>query len=588
MTVTTDQPTDTGGRAGPLRPATVLGPSPAAEQIAPGGEDEIVTSKPDCIEAWSRTMLMHLLWVGTAAIALGLQFVRGFDGLYLSQAMDLAQIARHLSAGHGYVTSFLRPVAIGLYPHAPAPEICNAPLYPLMLGLVFGALPQTDAVVAGVSAFFFAATVGMIYLLASRVFDRAVGILAAVIFALNGQALVYAISGLHVTLWAFLLALAVYLAYASHDSAPRSIAAGAVLGLAWLTEYMTFALVIPMLLTAYYAHSTPAAHRPSRLRRLAWFALGLVAVAIPWWVRNSIVAHDPFFTLQRYTLAMFTSAHPGFTLFRSTDSSALGLSSLVASAPLSLVKKWILGLASAHRTLPMLVGPYVIGFLVVALLRPLGAPRRNQVRTATILLLVFLAIIGAFFNPTAELFFVVAPLVTVLCGGYFVMLLRGWVKRPGRQALAYGVFVVVAAYPALMSWAAPQPPVRVNRVNLDFLSRALPPKAILVTDAPWAVAWYADRSAVWLPLTPEDFETVQKRLGVDAVYFTSLLATYPPSESAQIWQSIFAARAAPPGFAAELLPQPGEALMVRGGGPAGAAQSLPRASRGDTPQRPAP
>jgi len=560
----------------PMQPGPLRGrPSSAAgEQIAPGGgEDEIVTRKPDRIEAWSRSLLMHLLWVGAAAIALALQFLRGFDGLYLSQAMDFAQIARHLAAGHGYVTSFLRPVAIPLYPYAPAPEIYHAPLYPLILGFVFGALPQTDAVVAGVSAFFFAATVVMIYVLASRVFDRSVGVLAAVVFALNGQALAYAVSGLHVMMWAFLLALSLYLLHANQGSVSRGIAAGAVLGLAWLTDYMTFALVIPMLLAAYYGRSAACEQGASRLRhpqaahRLAWFALGLIVVAIPWCVRNSIVAGDPFFTLERYTLAMFTGAHPGYTLFRSADASALNLVSLIASAPLSLIKKGMLGLASAYRTLPPLVGLYVIGFLVVALMRPLGAPRRNLVRNASILLLVFLAVIGAFFNPTAELFFVIAPPITVLCGGYFVMLLRGWIKTPGRQALAYAVFVVVAAYPTLVSWVTPQPKVAVNRVNLDFLAHTLPRNAIVVTDAPWAVAWYADRTAVWLPLEPEDFEAVQKRIGMDAVYFSSLLATYPPSERAQLWQHIFAARAAPPGFAAEALPQPGEVLLVKRGEP---------------------
>jgi len=523
--------------------------------------DEIVTRRPDRIEAWSRRFVLNFLWIAVGAGALVLQFLRAFDGLYLSESMNFAQLGRHLAAGHGFVTTFLRPVEVALYPRVPAPEILHAPLYPLLLGMVFEILPESDEVVAGVSACFFIATFMLIYLLASKVFDRGAGILAAVLFALNALALGYAVSGLHVTLWAFLLTLVVYLLYTNRGSSRRSLAAGAVLGLCWLTEYMTLALIVPALAAAYYAHSE------SRRRHLGWFAAGLIAIMIPWWVRNLLVARDPFFTLERYLIAMFTGAHPGHSLFRAADPSALNLWQLLAAEPRQVLMKAILGLASGYRTIPPLVGLYVVGFFVVAMMRPLAAPRQNLVRKVALLLLVFLGVVGAVHNPSAELFFVLVPLIVALCAGYFMILAREWIPALRWRAGAVAVFVAISAYPALVSWALPQPKAISSRRNLEHLQQALPEKAVVVTDAPWAVAWYAKRAAVWLPLEPKDFEAVDRKIGIDAIYLSTLLPTYPAAEPALMWQRIYAARAAPPGFEAAALPEPGEVLLIKAAAP---------------------
>ena len=531
-----------------------------------GDGDEIVVRPPDRVEAWSRTFVVHLAWIGVLAAAVALQFARTFNGLYLSDAMDLAQLGRHLAAGQGYVTTILRPIQVALYPQVPSPELFHPPLYPLVLALVFNALPQSDAVVAGVSIFFFIAAVVMVYLLASRMFDRSIGALAAVLFTLNAQALTYAVSGLHVTMWAFLLTAFAYLIYANPGSLKRTLAAGAVLGLCWLTEHMTCALIIPGLIVACYGQSE------RRLRHLVWFAVGVVVIMAPWWIRNFLVAHDPLFNFERYELVMFTGAHPGYTLFRTADGSALHLLSLIADSPLSIPKKAILGLGSAYRTVAPLVGLYLVGFFVIALMRRLAGGRRTLVRNLAILLLVFLALFGAVYNPTAELFFVLVPLLVVLCAGYFTALAREWISRPGGQAAAVIILVIVTAYPALVSWAAPPAKPGPNQANLQYLQKALPEKAVVVTDAPWAVAWYARRPSLWLPLTPDDFTALDRKLQFGAVYFSSLLPTYPATEQAQMWQQLYIQRATPPGFAPVPL-RGGELLSVhmppgaRGGAP---------------------
>lgn len=532
-----------------------------SQPVQPDSDDRIVTRRPDRVDALSRTFVLHLLWIGAGIVVLVAQFGRIYDGLRSAEAMDVAQLGRHLAAGHGYVTSFLRPIELALFPWTPAPEIYNAPLYPLVLALAFGALPQTDAVVAGVSAFFFLATLALVYLLAAKVFDRASGILAAALFAFSTQAAAYATSGMHLTLWAFLLVLTIYLLYANPESLKRSAAAGAVLGLCWLTEYMTWALILPLGFAAYLAP------RDRRLRHLGWFALGLVVVMIPWWVRNTLVTGDPLFTLQRYLLAALPDTSPGYTLFRSLDASALNVPAAILGEPRQILKKEMIGLVSAYRAIPTLIGLWVVGFFVVTIMRRLPGARENVLRKAGVLMVGFLAVIGALHNPSAEVFFVLVPPLLVVCAGYFMMLLHEWVKGFRAQAVAVVALVVVAAYPTLVSWAAPQPRPRVNRANLDFIERTLPDTAPVVTDAPWAVAWYANRPAVWLPLTPDDFEAVDHRLRIQAVYFSVLLQTYPATERALVWQQMYAARVGPPGYTEIALPEPHEAFFVRAESP---------------------
>jgi hypothetical protein len=57
-------------------------------------------------------------------------------------------------------------------------------------------------------------------------------------------------------------------------------------------------------------------------------------------------------------------------------------------------------------------------------------------------------------------------------------------------------------------WPPYVPPVL--NVNLhDWVAE----EQIVVSDQPWAVAWYADRVSVWLPLKREAFERLEERAG---------------------------------------------------------------------------
>ena len=161
---------------------------------------------PEPSEAKFRTLVLTVLMLVGPPLLLFVYFKTMFPGLTNPDALDYAQLGRNLSAGRGFVTSILRPLALthGSNPLA-QPDVTHGPLYPFLLALAFGMLGAKDTTVAIVSGVFYLLTIPVLYRLGVRVFSRAVGLLAALIFTFNALMLEYAASGLPITLYVFLM-----------------------------------------------------------------------------------------------------------------------------------------------------------------------------------------------------------------------------------------------------------------------------------------------------------------------------------------------------------------------------------------------
>src|SRR5262245_11166229 len=103
------------------------------------------------------------------ALLLFLYYHAQFPGLKNPDALDFAQLGRNLSAGRGFVTSILRPLALTHGGNALAqPDVTHGPLYPFLLALAFGAFGARDGVVAFISGLFYLLTIPVIYRLGAR------------------------------------------------------------------------------------------------------------------------------------------------------------------------------------------------------------------------------------------------------------------------------------------------------------------------------------------------------------------------------------------------------------------------------------
>lgn len=266
-----------------------------------------------------------------------------FQGLRDVGALDHAQLARHLAAGEGFVTSFVRPLSLvfkaDLRHH---PDLYNAPLHPYFLSLFFRAFAPGDRVAAAAGASLWVVSVWLTFLAARRSFGGGTAVLATLFYAGNVAAIGAATGGLPhplgavAVLLAFLLAAPpaprreeldeeeddlVYLDQPEQQALPgevededddepveapawRVALAGAACGLAILTHYSLFVVALAV---GFYV--VRGAGR--RGRALGWFGGGLLVPLLPWLARNLFLLGSPFFTLSGYEALSGTDLYPG-------------------------------------------------------------------------------------------------------------------------------------------------------------------------------------------------------------------------------------------------------------------------------------
>jgi len=517
----------------------------------------------DKIEGGARQVLGHLLWVVPAVAALALYYARNFGGLYFNDAMDLAQLGRHLQAGHGYVTSVIRPLSWALNPNLLGPdhpELYQAPLFPLLLALFFTVFGATEVVVAAASALCHLAALLMVYLLGRRLFGHTAGALAAVLVAVNLQLVSYAVSGLATPLALFLVTLGVYLLYVNRESARRTALVGVVFGLACLAEYACVGLAAAALVLALLLPSA------RRVKHLVGYLLGMAVVLAPWAYRNAVVTGNPFFTLKLYWFSMFNMVHPGSSLLRSADLQAASPLRFLVEHPLAVAYKWLLGTESLLATIPAMVGLYLAAFLVAGLLRRVPEPRLMLLRNWAVLTLVWQMALVALFNPAIGLLVPLVGVLAALATGYFLLL--GQELGRGRWRWATALLVVVAAYPLLCNVALGQRLRGVSLGSLDYLKRNFVPSTIVVTDVPWAVAWHTELTSVWIPTELKDTDRIDRRSKIGAIYLSATLPTYPAAENVLLWQTLYKGTGRLQGFELQASFPPGEYIFRRTSGAA--------------------
>src|SRR5436309_6276067 len=149
----------------------------------------------------TRVVRMVLALLGLLSLT-ALYDLREYRNFSTAEAMDAAQLARNIAEGQGYSTSFIRPLSLSLVEQQQIslrertndlallrtghPDLANPPVYPLLLAGLMKVLPFDWEIASGVPfyqyqpevliAFFnqalFLAAIFLVFLLATRLFDR--------------------------------------------------------------------------------------------------------------------------------------------------------------------------------------------------------------------------------------------------------------------------------------------------------------------------------------------------------------------------------------------------------------------------------
>lgn len=482
-----------------------------------------------------------------------------FRNLSNADGMDTAQLARNLSEGKGFTTKFIRPFGIYLLRKhaaeqradlpggAPAaapnpglgadhesarlngthPDLANPPVYPLLLAGALKLMPfgypdlaqaknfriyLPDLWIALVNQVLLLAAVVMVFLLARKLFDPAVGWVAAA--ALLGAELFwrFSLAGLSTTLL-LVIVLALFRVLAGLEPAARegtrsqawllamAALAGVLVGVGGLTRYAFGCLIIPV---ALFLATLPGPNR-TRLMLLAMAAFLLVMT--PWVVRNYSLSGTPFGTAG---FAVFQGTplfpgqelermlHPDFSQITSTDFWNKFLTN---------------GRDILQNDLPKLGGSWVSALFLAGLLVPFRSAKLSRLRWFLVGSLAVLSLAQALGRTGAtadspevnseNLVIVLAPLVFIYGVSLFFNLLEQFIVLPVRN-MVIGIFCLLASLPLLLTLISPHPsPVAYPPYYPPFVqekARWIEENEWMAADIPWAVAWYGHRQSVWLPL----------------------------------------------------------------------------------------
>jgi len=509
--------------------------------------------------------------------------LRDYRNFATEEAMDCAQLGRQIAGGRGYTTLFIRPFSLYLVsytnqqktgpaaadkPADPArireghPDIANPPVYPVLLAGLMKVLPfnysasstqrfwssdrhfwryQPDFLIALFNQVLLAALIVLSFLWARRLFDPAVAWTSAAVLLGADLLWRFSASGLS-TMLLLLVFMGLVWCLTGLEAGARTpnrspatlfalaAAAGLLLGLGGLTRYAFGWLVIPVLI--FVGFFTGAQRGVLCLITLAVFA----AVMTPWIARNYQISGAPF-GLATYSLLDGTDLFPGSRLERS-----------LAPSPhffMSLAVAKLLGNLSPILENPAPLGGWISAFFLAGLLISFRNPGIRRMRFFLLACLGLLIVVQALGRThlsddspeinSENLLVLLLPLIVIYgISLFFTLLDQLQFPTPEWRFSAVGLFALLACSPlvfTLMSRTSPVAYPPYHPLLIQQTAAWMKADELMMSDIPWAVAWYGNRQCVWLTLNAvsepgspdshEDFLAINEyQKPVQALYLT--------------------------------------------------------------------
>ena len=478
--------------------------------------------------------------------------VHSYQNMSSPSAMDAAQLGRNIAEGRGYTTLNVRPFSIYLVKKhsnrtddaarlkSGHPDISNAPVYPVVLAGLMKILPfhfdaglkgsfwsisdskvpggrigvryQPDFLITLFNQFLFFAMVALVFFWARRMFDFYAARLSVFLLLLSEMLWHFSASGLSTMLLLLIFMLLVWCLtlWESEVREPKrgltslvllSVAAGVLTGVGALTRYSFLSMIVPVLLFLGIFGGQ---------RRIVCCVSALFAFALvltPWIVRNYSVSGTPFGTAG---FAFIESFSGKFRLERTLQPEFphYALRAYFSKICTNLVP-------ALQEDLFKTDGGWIVAFFMVGLMmgfRNLGLRRLRYFAVGS---LVTLAITQALTRTqlsdetpginSENMLVLLSPMVVVFGVGAFYTLLDN-IKLPFPQ-LRYAAtfaFIFLLRLPLWFTLLfAPSKPVAYPTYRPDLIqysAHLMKEDELMMSDVPWAVAWYGNRQCVWLTL----------------------------------------------------------------------------------------
>ncbi len=512
----------------------------------------------------------HIMRAAALLVLLALGVVynqRQYQNFSTPEAMDMAQLARNVAEGKGYTTQFIRPVSLYLIQKhqggaslplaSPHPDLANPPVYPYVLAGLMTVAPfdfqiassrdfqkyQPEVLIAWLNQGLFALALWLVFRLARKLFDEPVAWVSVIL--LGGADLFwrFSVSGLSTMLMLVIfLVLVSCLVWLEQGGRVQQWSAwklvfmaaiiGALVGVGGLTRYAFAWVILPVIAFLCFALE----RRRAAVVLIA--VVAYVAVLTPWLARNSGICGKLFGTAGM-ALYQETGTFTGNQLERALNPENPAIKSDLGKIDMDQYEHKFLTNTSKilQNELPRLGGSWVTAFFLVGLLVPFQNLSLTRLRYFLLLCLALLGVVQALGRThltetvpdinSENLLILLAPLVFVYGVGLFFMLLDQLVSplAPARRWVT-GCFCLVACAPLCFSlWLPRYTPSAYPPYHPPFIqevSNWMAEDELMMSDMPWAVAWYGRRPCLWLTWDLVDFHTIHRQRPIRALYLTPL------------------------------------------------------------------
>ncbi|HYY28048.1 MAG TPA: phospholipid carrier-dependent glycosyltransferase [Chthoniobacterales bacterium] len=482
------------------------------------------------VEQGRLASVIRILLACAAAVGLALAYLLiQFRGLSTQSGMDQAQIAREIARWNGFSTKMIRPYAAqqlqdhtGRIPAANFPDSFHAPLNPLANSLVMRLLPGEltktmstsqhifagDRLIAGLSIFFFLAAVALNFFLVLQLFDSRIAWLTTVLVLIADQFWQFSLSGLPQMLLLFLFTCAC--AILTNAMRARREGRGTLLWLSLLGIVLgLMALTHPLTLwiTAAIAVICGIYMRGMMPRFLVPLGICLTMFSV-WIVRDLRVTGTPFGSSPVALMDGVGLTETGWMRATEPDWSRVNFSEFRKRTQNEFSHQ--LGSLFA-----LLGGVMVAPIFFVALLHAFKREATEHFKWALLVMWLF-AFAGAVLigidnqgmSPN-QIHILFVPLMTSFGLAFlFVCWRRLNIEGSLIRNAFVALLVIITGIPTLFGFLAGNAPIQFPPYIPAFIqifSNWTKPDEMVVSDMPWAVAWYGDRKSVWLPARMKTF-----------------------------------------------------------------------------------
>ncbi len=508
----------------------------------------------------TKTAIFRILFF-TLMVGLAIVYIMfNFRGLTSKYGMDQAQIGRQIAKQEGITTKFIRPMAIQQLTESDKPvdmyrfyDTTHSPLNVLIYAGVIKAFggddPEKyamtknqdvytlDRVIAGTCVLFFMIAIGINYILISNMFDTKIASIVAILMLVSDHFWSFSQSGLPQMLMLCIFSGACYLIWKAIQRQEAGLSpivpvilSGFMFGLLALAHWMTLWIFFGYILfcISYF--------KPRGISAIFVTLTVLIFIAFPliFNAKNS----DGLMGTAYYYINGSTGVGQDYN-FRQLNLPAMNVKELISR----VIKTTLLQTSQIHTHIG---GFFLATGFFLALFHPFKRSSIGVFRWSILIMWIFAALgmsvyglSDAPLDPN-QMHILFMPMMAAFALALISIL---WARIPLSQqpgiasAIPFIIIVLITATPMIIniqnefkSYGPKVVPGQSPYTHNQILTKHIKDAEIVFTDQPWAVAWYADRTAIWIPTSSKELKAIEKtaqkyRANIAGIYLTPSVMT---------------------------------------------------------------